>query len=546
MTGRERAAARWIAAVAVLAAGWSQACAVPRHGVAPPWPGPPAQVGPDLQGVRVELYHFGFEGGVYDWGADADLEAAFRLRLEHSARYGQIVVDHAPAPRTEKDPSGKVWRVPEDRGLFNVPLAIEVTADETRRATGVLDALGAMSYSLFPFVPHWGDVSVHVIARLDLPEGTLPIETTVKAPYSMLTYAWFRHEPIEAAYARAYDRAFSVISERIARELSMRRAALVGRAPAPTALPTGRATGAAQVFPAIARLEAPLAALPPAQMFVPTPDEIILPQEGFGVITRPIGRAREDFLGRYLGALGGVEVARFSGGATVESRASTRNASDELVGSGRAEATGYRIALFRPPDRSGFFFPPIFGGLSQEITISGFEDDLPTISQRTGRADIPAIASDPATGSAVSLKEPISYDLHMKSLFLGQGVGLNLVIGDEDLQLFGTVAASVNLVEVRYMRVQIWESEVSGYSVVGLRSASISGQLGLAIPAWHVALRLAGQTDIYFGFDYPQPVEFQAATGYNFEKDVFERERAFVTGASLNTFSWQLSAVFLF
>jgi hypothetical protein len=266
------------------------------------------------------------------------------------------------------------------------------------------------------------------------------------------------------------------------------------------------------------------------------------------VITRPIGSDRDDFLYRYFGALGGLEVGAFRGGATVESQTVRASGEHELVGAGSASSEGYRISLFRPPSQTGFFFPPSIGFLSETITISGFREHIPLGGAPTGSGahDIPAVASDPATGLPIDIEAPISYLLRLKSGFLGQGVGLNLVLGGESFQLFGTVAAALNLIELRQADVTIDVNRVEGLKAAFFSSGALSAQIGFAIPDIHLAVRASGEYAYYWSFDYPKPIEFLAHVEYDSTVNAFVRQRSFVTGATLSTINWQISAVALF
>jgi hypothetical protein len=526
---------------------WASGCTAMR--IVPP-EHPTSRLGPDHGEIGLELRDFTVANATSDeaWGAREDLQRSFLEYLEANGRYAE---DRASA----------------------VPVRLEVVVrlDQTREVTGILDALFFYPGCGFmlPIVPHWGEAVVEVELRAsvegqgDRPE---PLSVEVSAPYSMILYSWYRTGPIEDAFRRAYAIAFQQIGERLAERLRRPWPALaealearreaknvaLSAATSSTATITIASTSSTALTSSIALEipEAPKVALAAHALSLPTyldpPQQIVLPPDEFGIITHPLGGARHDLIGRYLGALGGVELARFEGGANVESRASTRSSSSELVGSGEAQAEGYRIALFRPPDRTGFFFPPTIGLLSQTITISGFREEVPVFSSRSTGTDIAARASDPATGAPIDLHEPIAYDLKLKSAFIGQGLGLNLVVGDENAQLFFTIAGTMNLFELRYTDVKIHQSQVEGASVAFFHSAALNAQVGFAIPSWHIALRAAVQKDWYFEFDYPKPVEFQATTTFNEEKQVFERERVFVSGAALSTYNWQLSAVVLF
>jgi hypothetical protein len=471
--------------------------------------------------------------------------------------------------------------------LTRLRLVPRVVQDYSVSRTYVLDVLSVATYLLLP-APSWGEVSVRLeIDVLDRAGRPLcaSVTSVVEASHGTVMAGWVRDDQLELALQRAYGEAMSRVARgvaecvlleaaRVAREQQTRATvAVASRAPlthtASVALPVSTAsvalatTSTTEGGPAPANITiattpvvtstpapdsiawrrlASGSALAAAYEYVPQDEPIFLPPDGFDILTRPLARDDQGFLGRYLSALGGVEVAAFRGGARVESRTRTANATDELVGSGEAVASGYRLSFYRPPDRTGFFFPPSAGLLWEDITITGFREEVPLA--RSG--DIPAVASDPASGARVDLGEPLSYDLRLRSAYVGQGIGLNLVAGDDTLQLFFTLHGHLNLLEVRYVEVELGPNTISGVSVVPFRSIGLGGQMGVVWPEAHLALRAMFSTELYFEFAFPEEVEFQASTRYVPEKDVFERERAFVTGASLNTFNGQISAIVLF
>lgn len=466
--------------------------------------------------------------------------------------------------------------------LTRLRLVPRVVQDYSVRRTYVLDVLSAVTYFIMP-APSWGEVSVRLeVDVLDRAGQPLcaSVTSAVEASHGTIMAGWIRDDQVELALQRAYGEAMSRVARGVA-ECVLREAARVARAqrtppaeaiavaspaplvrtgsvalpvstasvalaatstPATTPVPSASATSTGAPDSTAWRRMASSSALAAAYAYVPHDEPIFLPPDGFDILTRPLSRDDQGFLGRYLGALGGVEVAAFRGGARVESRTRTANAADELVGSGEAVASGYRLSFYRPPDRTGFFFPPSAGLLWEDITITGFREEVPLA--RAG--DIPAVASDPASGARVDLGEPLSYDLRLRSAYVGQGLGLNLVAGDETFQLFFTLHGHLNLLEVRYVEVELGPNTISGVSVVPFRSLGLGGQLGVVWPEAHLALRAMFSTELYFEFAFPEEVEFQASTRYVPEKDVFERERAFVTGASLNTFNGQISAIVLF
>ncbi len=434
--------------------------------------------------------------------------------------------------------------------------------------TYVLDLLSLMTLGYFPLSPSWGEVDVDVAVDVIGPDGRPlcePVRARVATSHGTLTWSLVRVDMIEDALKRVYGRAFEDLSAEVTRRVAAR--ARAGQEAAVAALGAATSTTVATSSAAVAaltstravpmapqpepeprviawRLEGAQSALGAVYGHQPViePGPIWLPPDGFDILTRPLARDDDGLLSRYLGALGGIEAGAFRGGAIVESRTQTVNAADELVGSGRADASGYRFSFYRPPDRTGFFFPPSIGLLWEDITLTGFRDTIPLAQS----GDIPAVFSDPATGIAVDVAEPLAYDLALRSAFVGQGLGFNLVAGDEDVQLFFTLQGHVNLLEVRYVDVTIGRSNVEGFSVTAFQSLGLGGQLGLVFPSAHLALRGTFAYEWFFDFDFPQPVEFQAAVSYNPEKDVFERQRAFVNGASVRTYHAQIAVAVLF
>jgi hypothetical protein len=429
-----------------------------------------------------------------------------------------------------------------------VELDVTILPDIDRNRTFILDALGIYPGlgGLWPFIPEWGNVtiSIDVLARWPGHETPEKVHVGVAAPYSSIFYSWYRTDQAEAAYQRAYDVAFSQLADRL-------RTALDRWIPQPAAQQevadeANPETATASVA-ALPELETPYAVFDAVSGGVPLQ---LTEEDGFRVIATPkrAFESNDSWLHRYLGAMGGLEAGLIRGGASVNSSALLADGTTQTVGSGSAHSEGYTVSFFRPPDRTGFFFPPSIGFLSETITISGFRQSIPVthLQAGSGVVDIPAVASDPKTGLPVDIDTPISYLLRLNSGFVGQGIGLNLVLGGDVIQFFTTAVAALNVFELRHADVTIDTSRVAGFSTAFFRSGSFAGQVGFTIPDLHLAVRLSGEYDWYAQFDYPKPVEFQGPVGYNPEKDVFERQRVFVTGASLSTTNWTLSAVALF
>jgi hypothetical protein len=237
-----------------------------------------------------------------------------------------------------------------------------------------------------------------------------------------------------------------------------------------------------------------------------------------------------------------VEVGLTRGRARVTSRARTEAFGAQTVGSGDARSEGYSVSLLRPPDRTGFFFPLRAGFFAEDIEIRGFRQDLP-VFRVPGATEIPAVITDPATGARLDPADPNAYFLRLRSGYVGQGIGVNLVVGTDDVQLFATAQAAVDLLEVRHVDVTLDQARERGVSAVALGGVAAQGQLGLAIPALHAAVRVAGEVELRRDFAYPAPLEFRAGVAFDPDKQVFERQRVLVEGASVLLASSTVSLV---
>lgn len=540
------------AVLALLAPG----CVAQRYAVPPPPYARSVDPPADLTHVAVTLESFDItnqsEADLRSYDKSSAMRRVFLDHLKTYASFGVFITD-----RTRADP-------PE--GLEDIKLRVHFSVQETENRTIVLDGLFFYPFlGLLPFTPQWGDAIV--TGTIDIERGgekQVPVTVKVTAPYSMIFYSWYRVGPLEDAYARAHRVLFDMLLERLVQRIGVRDRTppvLVAKVvnTATVATSTEAASGfilasavieppPVQVLDSATRAAKLRASLAKLQSSLQTslPSDVILPPDEAGVIFRPVHRDREPgFLDTYLSSLGGVEVSVTGGRANVQSRASTSTGELQTVGTGQATSSGYRVSLFKPPSVTGFFYPPTIGFLSETISISGFRDDVPLFTP-PGSNTIPAVISDPTTGLPIDGGQPISYRLKLKSGHIGQSLGLNLVIGNEDVQLFSTVLAGINVFEVRHSDVTFATDRVKGMSVAAFQSGSFGGQVGLAFPDLHFALRMAAHIEWYASFSYPERVEFQARSAFNAEKQVFERERVFVTGASLTTFDWQLSAVALF
>lgn len=511
--------------VVLLSAG---ACA-PRRVTTPVFQPSPHVAERDLRHVQLELCGFDVPTKTRRDRRDAvaSLRRSFVRYLEEAGRYGAVT------GCDPEDGSRFLTRVQLDARLFP-------NHDTTR--SWIFDALFfSLAPGYFPFTPAWGRARVETHLELRARDRKIaPVNVEASAPWSMIFYSWYRSGPVVDAYRRVYDASFREAAQRVARRIEEAvplPATVLSTSTATVATATSSAGGVTLVAETNAVSEA---------MAVLEAQEIRLPETGLRLIREPVDRTSDNLFLRYLSALGGLEASKTGGTAIVRSRAATTFNGVQTVGSGRATSSGYRFALYSPPDRTGFFFPPRFGFFSQDIEISGFREELPTFRNSAGASDIPAVVTDPTTGVPVDVDEPIAYDLRLKSGYVGQGIGFNFVFGTDDVQLFSTLQTAVNAFEVRHTGVTINRENVEGYSAELFGSGQVSAQIGLEVPDIHLAFRAAWEFEWFRSFDYPEPLEFQASVAYNPEKMVFERERVFVEGATLFTFNWQLSAIYSF
>jgi hypothetical protein len=529
------------AAILSLLLIFGSGCAAHRF-VAPEPPPMPVEPPADLTHVALTVDDFHLtnlsRADRKKWDVERVMQRRFVDYVEQSASFGLFLPNVARA---------RTLRVSDS--LEHVAIDVQIAVEETANYTILFDGLFFYPFmGALPFTPRWGEAIVTGTIRWRRNgEREAPIVVRVSAPYSVIFYSWYRVGPVEEAFKRAHGKLYA--------EMVSKLIAQIGERPPPPpppvelAVATSSTATLAPALPILAsqvKTEASPLMKAYYAVLAATPSSIILPPDEAGVIFRPVHNKNEPtWLSRYLSSLGGVEISLTGGAAIVESRARTPGGLNETVGSGRATSSGYRISLFKPPQVTGFFYPPTVGFLSQTITISGFRDDTPLFTPE-GSQSIPARVTDPATGMPVDIGEPIAYRLKLRSGHVGQSVGLNLVIGDEDVQLFSTAVVGINVLEVRHSDVQLYRSRVKGASFAAFQSGNLGGQIGLAIPSLHMAIRAAGSIGWYAAFSYPQSLEFQARSAFNPEKEAYERALVYVDGASLFTFDWVLSVVGLF
>ncbi|MBI4816244.1 MAG: hypothetical protein HY791_08300 [Deltaproteobacteria bacterium] len=649
-----RTSPAWLLALAL------PACAAQRLVVPEPPSRVPTSIETHLEDVSITV-DANFRGlGPYD---HASQDPMIHSLSEYLRAYGP----YRSVSRERPSPGAKV--VP-------VSLELSIALDTDRSRTWILDVIAAYPFlGLFPFTPEWGEVSVAIIARPSIAELTeagwrprqqlTPIELTVKAAFSKLAYSWWRTEPEEDAYRRAYEMAFDELGRRLRRalersvsayrpEFEEEFAARSTRGPkpiepkpkapsrcsqtavfispvgagfrpsfaatcreppkipdqeptnpadsvsspeldsanpksanpgpnssnpsedrplhtvsatralafadmsldalgltAPVVVPTSTtpASGSEAEPPQTEpTLEAPHPGLPhqsldSESLTLAEPNEFFIDEPGLRILVRPVSRTDASLVERYLASLGGVEVSAFAGLASVQSSIHTETHPNEVVGSGKATSAGYRVSLYKPPDRTGFFFPASLGFLSEDVRIDGFLEEIP-VAQIGGADTIGARITDPVTGEEDL--EPINYFLRMRSGYLTQNIALSLVVGTDDVQFFWTGRAGINLFEIRHLEVDLATSTEQLTDVRGFLSGSAGTQIGIGIPALHAALRAAVDFEWHDQFEYPTPLDFLASSTYDEAEEIYFRERGRSDAVSLTAWNAQVSGVVLF
>lgn len=403
-------------------------------------------------------------------------------------------------------------------------LEVRARADHWRSRTYLFELLyfGAL------LTPAWGEAEHHLELWLD---GVKIVDVAVSVPHGDALGTHVQHDAVSRAYARAWDEALRVAAAALDDALGpyvarardedalRRRAREVPRAVATSsvaALPDvdtasitlGGGVDAPEAAPTA--LRPVVTSSPPPIVPAPaTPMRVDLDPLP-GLLARPFSRPPDDSLwGRYLSALGGLELATYRGSAEVRAFATPPGGARELVGRGEAEVTGYKLSFSRPPDRTGWFFPPLLGAFWEDIVLSGFRDGGPILDP--ARGDIAARTSDPATGQSLDLQQPLAYALGFRSFFAGQAVGLDIVAGSREVQFFSSIRGGATLLEARVTTARIGERDYTGFTVVPLGGLTAWGQLGLSFPEAHFALRFAFDYTYLRDFAYPEPVELLAA-----------------------------------
>ena len=236
-------------------------------------------------------------------------------------------------------------------------------------------------------------------------------------------------------------------------------------------------------------------------------------------------------------ALGGIEVSLLRGGAEVASAVRSEQGSELTVASGRARQSGYRISTYSSPGSTGFRLTPNAGFLDQRIDISDFREDLPISGAGSG-TDVGVTCATADTGELIDCNEPNTYSLRMRSGFIGARAGLDIVGGRIGYEWFLSADVILNVIEYRYLNARIGRYRAIGGGFAGLQSGGVGVGFGVRIPQIHAATRVAFEYMGYRDFDYAEALEFKGPVVFNEDKNVYERPRVFVGGASLTTWSF--------
>jgi len=466
-------------------------------------------------------------------------------------------------------------------------LSVHLTIDQSSQRTYILDLLSLAFYGGWPFVPSWGDVTIDLDATLSRADTTIVADYhhAVQAPFDALFYSWFRTDYVERAYRRAYQDLFIRLATDIAGDAKKLRAAVFEPQPHPGPSEVAKATVQSMVEGHLPEssdqdlTDLPQRALPDPfdRDFAAAPPDagaatvaaadseveasdlqeglVVLPPEGFHVIRDVEESAFEPTLYGYLKLLGGIEFSSSKGLAHVSSMALDGGAFPMEVASGDATQSGYRVALYSAPKSTGFFWYPTLGYLSQRIANVDIDSYLGWLNRSVATdGDIPAVLSDPNTGSVESLGANI-YHLEMKSGFAGLRGGLDLVSGNEDVTFFSSATVGVNLLEYRNIQTVLDScgSERPEIACVarrrgldGMKSWAAGGTFGVGFPKLHVGLRAIFDFEYYRKFRYERGLEVRGPATYNADKGLFEHPRLHMGAASLYTFTAELAAAVLF
>jgi len=514
----------------------------------PPAPAPRPSTD-ELAGVALHLRHFDVRGeGDFaklepTWLPDG-LRELFADHLWAEAEYARI---HTDAP----------WTRPARSAIVDA----ELTIAQARHSTVVLDVLMLPWFGLL--APHWGEIDASLsVAVRDAASGAVLDSFRLERheDFSAFVFTLLRTNFVFDAQRRAVTGLFAAASARVANGL--RAALAAGRldvaagpsavgvagaeAPAPSSSPAALVTAdALSRAPAVASSPTgsgvpgpvPLAGLPPAAA-VERGDEGGLPVRRSHSLFAP---PRLTYTSRFwstLALLGGVEVSPFYGFARVASQAKNESGARVDIAAGQATQTGYRVALYKAPARTGFFVYPTLGYMQQTIAIADFRETLPKVVL-PGSRDIEAVCRRVKDYALVECGAPTVYDLDMKSGYGGGRGGLEFVFGDSGVQMFGSASLGLNLVEYRAIRAHIADHTGKRRGFDWLGSGAAGGTLGVSFPESHVALRFNVDYELYRNFKYAQPIDFRGPSTWDETVQNYVRPPTYVDGASLSSWSLQ-------
>ncbi len=263
-------------------------------------------------------------------------------------------------------------------------------------------------------------------------------------PFVIVLYPWFRSAPIDEAFAKTHRRTIKDIERRLRfwakrRKTRPLRTANVRRARGPS--PFNRQPQKGHIVFDFDDKGAVQTKMDTRSFRIIGDDQV------YAVAKKATTTAGPSFWRRYLGALSGLEGGAFFGTAWVHSTAKDPQTQENFtIASGKARSRGWKIDFYTPPTETGPFIFPTLGFFSLDIDIADVAGDIP-LGAVPGAHDIAAVGSNPVTGKVIDLGAPNRYALRLRSGYLGQRVGSNLVYGNAKFQFFATGQVGLNIFE---------------------------------------------------------------------------------------------------
>lgn len=407
---------------------------------------------------------------------------------------------------------------------------------ETYR-TGIVDVLAAHPFvGLGLFTPEWGKGTVELQVRLRGGVEPQELRITVHMPYRSWLYSWYRTKPEEQALILAQYVAFSRGRNALTREPSTDSAQPKQRGalsePLRVLLPESSWRGKGW---RTERLREGRWVIEENLYFSNVNDlRLITSQTRFDDESDGDGKRSTPYWRNYLSVLRGVEGGYFWGGAWVRSRATDKNGTAYTIASGKASSRGYKINFYLPPNESGFFIYPTLGFFSLDINIADIAGDIP-LNDVEGAKDIPAIGTDPKTGTPIDLGAPNVYRIRFRSGYFGQRAGGNLVFGNRRLRIFMGLEGGINLIEARYAEVILGNYQESALRAAAVQSFSGRGTIGVSYQPWHVSLRCEGNWEFYREYAFPRAIPFEGQVEFNEQLQTYERKEVKIDAAGAHT-----------